>query len=101
MVLGTVPLLTRGPFALFLGGVKMLEILVDAPPGKALGHLSFFTFIFQVCISAYKKYRNMKQKSIGNYLQNLRQSLVENVLNIYSLVVILVINIIFLMYLLR
>ena len=95
MILGTVPLLTKGPFALFLGGEIMLDILDDGPPGKAGLLLIIFTVIFQVFISVFKKYKN------NNYAQNLRKSLVENVLNIYGLVVILVFNTSALIYILR
>ena len=67
MLFGSVPLLTRGPLAVFLGGEKMLNILADAPPGKALLHLSVFTFVFQVCISTYKKYlKHIQRKPVSN-----------------------------------
>ena len=89
MMRGSVPLLTKGPFALFLGGDKMFDILGDGTPGKAARHLIIFTIIFQIIISVYKRYKNKKLERVTYYAQNLRRSLVENVLNIYGLVLIL------------
>ena len=98
MINGSVPLLTKGPFALFLGGEKMLDILGDGTPGNAALHLIIFTIIFQIFISVFK---NLKQEIGTSYVQYLRRSLVENVLNIYSLVLILIFNTIALIYVLR
>ena len=101
MIIGSVPLLTKGPFALFLGGEKMLDILDDGNPGNALPYLILFSLLFQMCTFSYKFIRNRQQESFTKYAQYLRKSLVENVLNIYSVIFILFCNIITLTYILR
>ena len=101
MMRGTIPLITKGPFSLFLGGEQMLEILGDEPPGRAAIYLLIFTIIFQIFISTYKNYKNKQLQFVTNYAQNLRRSIVENVLNIYSIILILLFNIIALIYVVR
>ena len=101
MMQGSVPIITKGGFALFLGGQKMLEILEDRPPGRAMFHLVIFTFIIQVFMWGLKKYKTQHLQSVSSYAQSLRITLVNNVLNIYGLIVLLLINVLTLIYLFR
>ena len=101
MVFGTIPVLTKGPISLFLGGEEIMDILGDEDPGKAVFHLCIFSVIFQSSNSVYKKYKNMKLHSVTDYAQSLRTTFVNNVLNVYGLVLLIFCNCIFLVYLLR
>ena len=89
MIQGSVPLLTKGPLALFLGGEKMLEILDDRQPGNHLFNVLIFSVFFQIFILSFKTIRNKQLQSITRYAQNLRNSLVKNALNIYGIICIL------------
>ena len=93
-------MLTKGTFALFLGCEKMLNILGDQPPGKALLHITLFTVIFQLYVFLYKRCKTKQHKLDNNYIQNLRITLVENILNIYGLGALIAINILALLFLL-
>ena len=101
MMFVTIPLLTKGPISLFLGGEEIMDVLGDEDPGKALFHLCIFSVIFQTSNSVYKKYRNRKLHSVTDYTQSLRTTFVNNVLNVYGLVLLIFCNCIFLVYLLR
>ena len=101
MIRGIVPLLTKGPDALFLGGERMLDVLDDEKPGNALPYLILFSVLFQICVFSFKTIQNRQLESFTNYVQNLRNSLVENVLNVYSLMLILFCNVIYLTYTVR
>ena len=95
---GSVPIITKGDFALFLGGQKMLENLEDRPPGRAMILLLIFTIIFQVFMWGLKKYKTQHLQSVSSYAQSLRITLVNNVLNIYGLIFSLVVSILTLVY---
>ena len=101
MVVGKIPVLTKGPISLFLGGEEIMDVLGDEDPGKALFHLCIFSVIFQSSNSVYKKYRNRKLHSVTDYTQSLRTTFVNNVLNVYGLFLLIFCNCIFLVYLLR
>ena len=101
MMLGVVPIITKGSFALFLGGEKMLRILDDRSPGRSTVNFLIFTIIFQILIGGLKKYKTYHLQEVSTYAQSLRTTLVNNVLNIYGLVVLLVGNVLTLLYLWR
>ena len=101
MVLGTMPVLTKGPISLFLGGEEMIAVLGDEDPGKAAFYLCIFSVMFHITNSIYKKYKNRKLRSVTDYAQSLRTTLVNNVLNVYGLVLLIFCNCIFLAYLFR
>ena len=101
MMMGLVPIITKGSFALFLGGEKMLHILDDRPPGRSTVNFLIFTIIFQIFIRGMKKYKTHHLQEVDTYAQSLRTTLVNNVLNIYGLVVLLVGNVLVLLYLWR
>ena len=87
-MLGTIPLLTKGPISLFLGGEEIIDSLCDEVPGKALLHLCVFSIFFQIFNSVYKKMKNERLHSVNDYAQSLRTTIVNNVINIYGLVII-------------
>ena len=101
MVLGTMPVLTKGPISLFLGGEGIIDILGDEDPGKAAFYLCIFSVMFHITKSIYKKYKNRKLLSVTDYAQSLRTTLVNNVLNVYGLVLLIFCNCIFLAYLFK
>ena len=76
----------------------MLNILGDEPPGKALLHITLFTVICQQCIFLYKRCKTKQHKLDNNYTQNLRITLVENILNIYGLGALIAISILALIF---
>ena len=90
MMLGVVPIITKGSFALFLGCEKMLRILYDRSPGRSTVNFLIFTIIFQIFIRGMKKYKTYHLQEVSAYAQSLRTTLVNNILNIYGLVVLLV-----------
>ena len=99
MIQGTIPSITKGGFALFLGGDDMLKVLDDRPPGRATVNLVIFAIIFQIFMRGIKKLKTQKLQSVSMYAQNLRSTLVNNVLNIYGLVFLLALNLFALLYL--
>ena len=83
MWLGSVPLLTKGPFALTFGGQAILPILSleSSPVGTYVFCIG--SCIFQVLILVIKKARERG----SNYMENLQNNLVENVTNVYSILI--------------
>ena len=83
MYAGSLPLLTRGPFALLFGGAPILPQLSCQPPGRGVLVLITVSQVFQGLIFLVKKCRRENR----NYLKDLRQNLVDNVVNVYSIVI--------------
>ena len=98
--MGLVPII-KGSFALFHGGEKMLNILDDRPPGRSTVNFLIFTIIFQIFIRGMNNYKTYHLQEVSTYAQNLRPTLVNNVLNIHGLVVLLVGNVLTLLSLWR
>ena len=90
MYQGELPMLTKGPFALFYGGDQIIPELSEKSPGRGVPILILWSAIFQVSLYILKctKTRNVKL-----YTHNLTKSLVENVLNIYGIILIILISI--------
>ena len=88
---GVLPLLTNGPFVLFYGG----EIGEKKPAGRGVFVLILLSTLFQLCLFVIKR---VKYRRIESYAQALLISLVENVLNMYGLIVIIVISVISFLY---
>ena len=101
MMLGNCPVLTKGPLSLFLGGEEFMETLGDDVPGKAVLHLCVFSIFFMICNSVYKKVKTEKLNSVSDYAMSLRATIVNNVINMYSLVAMFIGMITLLIYLLR
>ena len=85
------PLLTKGPFALFYGGEELFAELSDKSPGRGVPVHIFGSAVFQVFLYMIICLRSRNKKI---YFQNLRRSLVENVVNMYGFIVIIIISII-------
>ena len=101
MLQGSVPFLTKGSFALFLGDTEVLGMLEDRPPGRALIYVMVLSITFQVTMRVLKKFHTHAPQSICSYNQNLRGTFVNNVLNIYGLAALLAINVVTFITLLR
>ena len=92
---GRVPLLTKGPLVTFYGRQDLLEEVSDDPPGKSLTIFMVSSLTFQLAIFIFKW--NFSRK-IQNYALNLKAVLVNNVLNIYGLLIITMISLISCLY---
>ena len=101
MIQGTVPFLTNGAFALFLGDPQMVSTIEDRPPGRALPNLMIISIIFQVLMWCLKGYYIHCLQPLCTYAQSLRTTLVNGVVNIYGLISLLLINVFTFITLLR
>ena len=90
MYQGQLPMLTKGPFALFYGGDQIIPLLSEQTPGRGVPILIFWSVIFQVSLYIVK---HSKSRNLNIYAHNLTKSLVENVLNMYGFIVIIVISV--------
>ena len=113
--MGTVPVMTKGSFATYYGGADVVKQIEKENGGNAQPSLVFPAFfvvssLFQIVLYLYKKVRSSQKRSIPSYLQALRRNLgkilnlngdndntlhcspVENVLNLYGALVLLVIS---------
>ena len=88
---GRVPLLTKGPLVTFYGRQDLLEEVSDDPPGKSLTILMVSSLTFQLALFIFKW--NFSRK-IDNYALNLKATLVNNVRNIYGLLILTMISLI-------
>ena len=88
MWLGYVPSITLGPLALLFGGDAILPLVSKDPAPREIPILMVFSVILQFSFFCMKKIKSRNEEF--NYITNLRRSLVENVLNIYGLLFILV-----------
>ena len=95
MFKGTLPMLTKGPFALFYGGEEILDQVIDGSPGKGVPVLILSSALFQLFLYVLKKFQ---ARGMQLYTQNLRKSLVENILNMYGIIIIVAISSISLIY---
>ena len=87
MYLGVTPLLTRGPFAMMYGGEAIFDQLSPLPPARGVHVLCFVSIIFQIFLYSIKKVKS-KEEGVG-YLKQLKKNLVDNVVNVYSLVIVI------------
>ena len=101
MIQGSVPFLTKGAFALFLGDPEMVSAIEDRPPGRALPNLMMISIIFQVLMWCLKSYYIHCLKPMCTYAQSLRTTVVNGGVNIYGLIFLLLINVFTFITLLR
>ena len=80
-------MLTKGPITLFYCGD--IEDLSERSPGRGVPILLMSSSIFQIFLYILKQSKSRKLKT---YVQNLNMSLVENVLNMYGLIAIIIIT---------
>ena len=88
MWLGYLPPITLGPLALLFGGDEILPLVSKDSAPREIPILMVFSVIFQFSVFCMKKIKSRNEEF--NYITNLRRSLVDNVLNIYGLLFILV-----------
>ena len=94
MYYGLLPLLTKGPFALFYGGESIIGDLSEEAPGRGTPILLLGSAIFQISLFCMKQAKSRKLK----YTHSLIKTLVENVLNIYGIIVIIAISLVSVAY---
>lgn len=87
MYRGEVPLLTRGPLVTFYGREELLQVVSQGAPGPSLSIFLLSSLLFQVLLVIIKRFYSRK---ITNYALQLRATLVNNVLNIYGLLIIII-----------
>jgi hypothetical protein len=90
MIQGSLPLLTKGPLALFYGGNQIINDLSEKSPGRGFLILVMCSAIFQIFLSILKQ---TKSRNLKTYLYNLTKSLVENVVNMYGIIASFIITI--------
>ena len=83
-------MVTKGPFALFYGGDKIIPKLSEDFPDWGIPILTFVSVTFQLCLYLFKY---LKSRKLNMYAHNLRIIMVENVLNMYGIIVIIFISI--------
>ena len=116
MFTGVVPVLTKGSFATFFGGETVIKEIeeknkVDAQPSQVIPLFFIISSLFQMMMYVYKRIRTSSYKNIHSYISLLKKSLgmiwphlcqglhiirqcsVENVLNLYGVVVLIIISI--------
>ena len=83
MWLGHLPVMTKGPFALTYGGQEILPLLSTEPPPRGV---AFFVVgcILWHCILFIIKIKIQKNSS---YISNLKNAMVENVVNVYGIII--------------
>jgi hypothetical protein len=86
MVLGHLPLLTKGSVALMLGGKDIIPFLSKDVPGRAMLLVQFCSASVQLFIYCYKK---IKIRKLVSYAYQLRQTVFESSLNLYGLNIII------------
>ena len=74
---GSLPLLTKGSIAKFLGGEGLFEDLTDEKPSNTILYFFVASIVFQIIIWSYKKYRTYKNIKLHTYMDDLRKSLGE------------------------
>ena len=91
MYQGELPLLTKGPFSIFYGGEEIIPHLSKIAAGRGLIVLFVCSAVFQISVYVLKQ---SKSRKLEGYSQELTKTMVENVLNMYGIMVIIIISII-------
>ena len=86
MILGTLPLLHKGPVALLLGGEDIIPLLSENQPNRAMLVIQAGSAAFQLFIYCYKK---KKVNQLMNYTIQLKKTIFESVVNFYGLNIII------------
>ena len=89
MYQGELPLLTKGPFSIFYGGEEIIPHLSKISAGRGFIVLIMCSSIFQISVLIQSKSRKLQ-----GYPQVLTKTMVENVLNMYGIMGMIVISII-------
>ena len=91
MYQGHLPILTKGPFSIFFGGEQIIEDLSKQSPGIGIPVLVMLSGIFQISLYIVKQ---VKSRKLKEYPQILKMTMVDNVLNMYSIIIIIILSII-------
>ena len=94
MYYGFLPLLTKGPFALFYGGESIIGSLSEESPGRGTLNLMLGSVLFQISLFCMRQAKSRKLE----YTHSLLKILVENILNIYGIIVIILISLVSVAY---
>ena len=94
MYYGSLPLLTKGPFALFYGGESIIGNLSEESPGRGTPIMLLGSALFQISLFCVRQAKSRKLK----YTHRLTKILVENILNIYGIIVIILISLVSVAY---
>ena len=91
MYLGYVPLLTKGSFALYYGGEKILHLLSDKSASLVSPIIMGACMIFQLSFLIFKKIKllklSQKRTNSGMYLRNVFSTLLGGFSNTYTILV--------------
>ena len=87
-------MLTKGPVSLFFGGDLIIGDLSERSPGKGMPIVLLCSLIFQILFIL----KQAKSRKLKMYAHNLTRALVENVLNMYGIVTIIIITIVSVVY---
>ena len=90
VVTGHLPYLTKGPFALFYGGAEIVPLLSSDPAGNPFSIVYLVSLPFLISLLIYKK---LKMRKLPTQ-QRLKELVVNNFLNVYSMIIMLAIVII-------
>ena len=91
MYQGHLPILTKGPFSIFYGGEQIMKDLSKQSPGIGSTLQLVVSVIFQISLYIVKQ---VKSRKLQEYPQILKMTIVDNVLNMYSIMIIIILSII-------
>ena len=83
MWVGDLPVMTKGPFALTYGGQDILPLLSKEPPPRGVAIFVVGCTIFHAILFLIK----MKIQRDHSYINNLKNAMVENVVNVYGIII--------------
>ena len=87
MYVGRIPLLTKGPFALFYGGDPIIPHLSSEEKGFPTAWMLTFSVMFHIFLILFKKFKSRKL----DFHQRLKESVISNFLNILNSFFILIV----------
>ena len=86
MITGNLPLLTKGPFAILLGGEAIIPLLSSEPAGNHFLIADLSSIAFLLLMVFYKKLVMRKLPT----QQRLKELVVSNFLNVFTILIILI-----------
>ena len=86
MITDNLPLLTRGPFAIFYGGEAIIPLLSSEPAGNHFAIADLTSIAFLIFMVFYKK---LKMRKLPTQ-QRLKELVVSNFLNVFTILLILI-----------
>ena len=83
MWLGDLPIMTKGPFALTYGGEEILPLLSKEPPPRGVAVFVVGCILWNCILFIIK----IKIQRDSSYINNLKNAMVENVVNVYGIII--------------